>query len=155
MGKYSDATINKLMDKSMGSGSIKSTCGGQKAFFKGCTWSSTKGLPSSGTPCVKGYNNEGATSVRFTKACNTGSQGIGSHCSCPGGGKCWTYCSHCDRGESAGSHNRKGCGHDQWGYSKPGLVWYRNKKNTFALKYRNCADVTKNGKPNGIYTIYP
>jgi hypothetical protein len=126
-GKYSDRVINLIMQGSPRRGNGKSEiwfeCNGKNSFLKGCHFRATRGL---GAPdaCVVQYSNEAATSMMHNRVCNKGSQALGSHCSSPGGGRAFTYCSHCPKGDWCCA-GRRGCGHDQWGYGRHGEVWVR------------------------------
>jgi hypothetical protein len=54
--KYSDEFIKDQIGKMPdGRAEIKFKCKDKTVFFKGCTWSATRGLPSSNTPCVDTY----------------------------------------------------------------------------------------------------
>merc|ERR1712054_363907 len=112
------------MDKSNAAASIKFQCSDRTAYYTDCVWRATKGL-SSASGCTRSYKDAGMTQIYNQRTCNVGSQGVGEHCAdCSTG---FTYCSHCDRGDGAGGHNRKGCGCDSWGYSKSGTLWVRGK----------------------------
>ncbi len=120
--KFADSVINKLM-QTKNAASIRFICDGHKHFFKDCQFRATKGLASSNS-CVVSYTDPGASKLQNKTACNSGSGALGCHCSCSTPAS-HTYCSHCDGADGAGSHNRKGCGHDGSGYSKKGSVWVR------------------------------
>jgi len=126
-GKYSDRVINLILQGSPRRGNGKSEiwfeCNGKNNFLKGCHFRATRGL-SSPDACATLYSNEAATSLVSNRVCNKGSQALGSHCSSPGGGKAFTYCSHCPKGDYCCA-GRRGCGHDQWGYNRHGEVWVR------------------------------
>ena len=103
-------------------------CRHNTQFFKGCGWDALAGLEKRNareSACLRAYNDEGATSLRSDVKCNAGSQGVGSHCDGSNHDLVDNYCSHCPRGESAGSHGRMGCGHDQHGYGHAGALWIR------------------------------
>jgi hypothetical protein len=128
--KYSDATIQCIQSGSgvTSDAGTRFECRGQTQYFKGCEWNSVRGLGDRGVAeerkCIDSYDDNAATQVRSAVACNTGSQGVGSHC---GGSHEFmdTYCSHCVNGEYAGDHGRMGCGHDNHDYGHAGALWVR------------------------------
>ncbi len=120
--KFADTVINALIAENQ-EASIRFICDGTKHFFKDCEFRATKGLPETNS-CVASYSDPAASQSQSTAACNDGSGALGCHCSCASPAS-HTYCSHCDNADGAGSHNRKGCGHDATGYSKKGQVWVR------------------------------
>ena len=125
--KFSDQFIRDLTGPVTGDkASIRFTCGNRTTYFKDCEWSATKNLEKS-SPCVTSYADENATELKNNLACGAGSQALGSNCNGEGVA---TYCSHCDGGDSTNgapeiTYNRKGCGHNDFGYGHSGKVWVR------------------------------
>ena len=158
--KYSDSEIRSFVGSSLiGShAQIKFICAGRHHYYKGCSFRATRSAGGNWASCVTNYHNYYANSVRNAQSCNCGSQALGAHCSSR-----WynsmTYCSHCDRGECAGGHNRKGCGHDQYGYSQRGSVWVRggyvgstySRTFTFSSSYHAISRTS--GYANGAHSI--
>ena len=106
--------------------SFRMTCGPYTNYYKAaCVFSGTLGHATT-DDCVKSFLNADGTTIGAQRACNAGSQGLGQHCNDWSTAKHpFTYCSHCPRGTSAGTHGRMGCGHDQWSYNNPGELWVR------------------------------
>ena len=120
--KYSDDYINQLIGPTENDWtSIRFRCGtgynngkGREQFFTSkCKFHAALGHGTTDDCTMAFLNHQGTTNGRHG-TCNTGSQGLGSHCHNERSPN-WpnAYCSHCPGGTSQGSYNRLGCGHDQ------------------------------------------